>query len=122
MPNVDPREALRALNGWARVQGYFDFDTYIASGGSFATAVADITKRRRWLDLAMVAIYQWKPPAPPVPPPVKSPELTGADELEDYERASARMTIGEDALRAAEADVTGEPIDPDNAHPQGIDV
>jgi hypothetical protein len=95
---VDAKEATRALNGWARSQGYADFETYIAAGCSFADAIADINRRRQRLDLAMVALYAWKPPAPP---------------------QHAHMTIGPEALARAEAEVSGDPVEPHNAHAQG---
>jgi len=116
---VDAKEATRALNGWARSQGYSDFDTYMAAGGTIREAMLDLQKRRERIDLATAAIYQWK--APPAPPP-HQPEIAGRAEHEDYERANTRMTIGEDALKAAEAEVTGEAVEPDNAQIQGFEV
>ena len=104
MADTDPKEALRALNAWTRGSlGFADFDTFIRAGGSFGDAITAIGKERNRLNLAMAALYQWKPA-----PPAKSPELSGAAEAEDYERANERLTIGPEALARAEADVTGE--------------
>lgn len=118
MANVDPKEALHALNTWTRSSlDYADFDTYIRAGGSFGDAIKTINRDRHQLDLAMVALYQWKPAPPP-----HEPEVAGQGEAEDYERANQRMTIGPEALARAEAEVTGEPLDPHNAGIHGIDL
>ena len=99
MPDIDRKECRRALDGWARDQGYISFDTYIWAGGSFAFAREDIQKRRLRLDYAMAGLYQWTPP-----------KQTNGD-----------MTISEEALARAEEAVIGELVDPDNAHAQGAD-
>jgi len=117
MADTDPKEALRVLNAWTRSSlGYADFDTFIRAGGSFGDAITAIGNERRRLGLAMVALYQWKPAPPPHPP-----EVAGQGEAEDYERANERITIGPEALARAEAEVTGEPVDPHNAGIQGLD-
>jgi hypothetical protein len=118
---VDPKEAKRVLNGWARSQGYSDFDTFIAAGNSVGDAMRDLQQRRTRIDLATAALYEWKAPPPPPPPPELHPELPGNAEHDDYERANARMTIGPEALARAEADVIGDPVDPNNAHIEGYD-
>jgi hypothetical protein len=119
---VDPKQANRALNGWARSQGYSDFDFYIATGGSIGDAARDLQQRRTRIDLATAALYEWKAPPPPPPPPELHPELPGRPELDDYERANARMAIGPEALAQAEAEVVGdEPVDPDNAQIAGAE-
>lgn len=119
---VDMREATRALNGWARSQGYSDFDTYIASGGSIGDAVTDINRRRQRLDLAMAALYAWQAPSASEQRELDPAVVTSAELLDEHERANARMAIGPDALARVEAEVIGdEPVDPDNAHVQGAD-
>jgi len=104
MPQADPKEALRALNAWTRSSlGYADFDTFIRTGGSFGDAITAINGAKHQLNLAMVALYQWKPAPPP-----RQPEAAGQGEHEDYEHANERMAIGPEALARAEAAACGE--------------
>lgn len=100
MPDIDFRQANRALDGWARGQGYADFNTYVAAGGTFKHAREDIEAKRNRLHLAMTALYRWQPPKPQ---PVKRDD---DPELADYERANARLA--DEALAHAEAQVTGQ--------------
>ena len=115
---VDMREATRALNGWARSQGYSDFEIYMAAGGTIGEAVADLNKRRHRLDLAMVALYAWKAPPAPEVHELHPAMVPGAELVEEHERANARLADA--ALAEAEAQVIGDP-DPDNAEVQGAD-
>jgi len=123
MPDIDLRDAMKELDRWARGQGYASFDVYISAGGGFGAARADIEHKRHRLHLAMVALYRWKPPQPPERAAPQA-EKVGAAELEDYERANARMAtgaFGPEALARAEAEVIGDPVDPDNAGIQGTE-
>lgn len=118
----DHKEATRALNGWARSQGYSDFDLYMQAGGSIGEAVSNLNQRRMRLDLAIAALYEWTAPPPAPEPPELHPEIVTEHELlDDHERANARMTIGPDALARAEAEVIGDPVDPHNAQVQGAE-
>jgi hypothetical protein len=90
-----PTNQRRALNRWARDQGYADFDTFIRTGGSIVEAIRDINHEIDMLEEARGALV--------------------------HGRNAAASTIGPDALAAAEADVIGEPADGDNAQIQGFD-
>jgi hypothetical protein len=108
----------RALDRWARSAGWSDFDTYIRLGGGLGEVARDIDGKTLWLNRARAALYSYAPP--PAPPPIERQPDDDAD-LEDYQRGNARMTIGEAALARAEAEASGEPVDPHNAHVQGED-
>jgi hypothetical protein len=99
-----PDTERRALDRWARNQGYADFDTYIRIGGSIAEARADIGHRIAMLESARVALGRYQP----------GDRVKPAD-------STPNPTIGPDALAAAEADAVGEPVDADNAQIQGFD-
>jgi hypothetical protein len=109
----------RALDRWARNQGYADFDTYIRIGGSIAEARADIGHRIAMLESARVALGGYGDnEREDVPQPHDPTNPFAPTERHDsYHSAPA---IGPDALAAAEADAVGEPIDADNAQIQGF--
>jgi len=109
----------RALDRWARLTGWADFDTYVRLGGSIGDAARDIADRVLWLNRASAALHSYAPPPEPKRPAPPQPELHR--EEEDYERASARLTIGPEALARLEAEQRGEPVDPQNAQTQGFD-
>ena len=109
----------RALDRWARLTGWADFDTYIRLGGSVSDAAKDIAGRALWLSRAAAALPSYTPPPEPKGAEPPDPELHR--EEEDYERASARLTIGPEALARLEAEQCGEPPDPQNAQTQGFD-
>src|SRR5262249_52090797 len=107
----------RALDRWARTTGWADFDTYIRLGGSVSDAARDIDAKVLWLNKARAALYDYAPPPEP-----RAPIAARDADLEDYERANARMSTGPEALARAEAETSGdEPVDPHNAHAQGAD-
>ena len=100
-----PTNQRRALDRWARNQGYADFDTFIRTGGSIVEAREDIGHRIAMLESARVALGRY-----------------GDNGREAEDAAQHDLpAIGPDALAAAEADVVGEPVDPDNAQIQGFD-
>jgi hypothetical protein len=103
-PMTNRTDKRRALDRWARNQGYADFDTYIRVGGSIAEACENIDHRIAMLEDAKVAAGRY-----------------GDNEREDGAQHDSAPAIGPDALAAAEADVVGEPVDPDNAQIQGFD-
>jgi hypothetical protein len=98
-----PTNQRRALDRWARNQGYADFDTFIRTGGSIVEAIRDINHEIDMLEEARGAL------------------VYGPLTLNERKRNAAASTIGPDALAAAEADVIGEPADGDNAQVQGFD-
>jgi hypothetical protein len=98
-----PTNQRRALDRWARNQGYADFDTFIRTGGSIVEAIRDINHEIDMLEEARGALVH------------------GPLTLNERKRNAAASTIGPDALAAAEADVIGEPADGDNAQIQGFD-
>jgi hypothetical protein len=88
---------MKPLNQWARYYGYNDFDTYIRAGGSIVEAVDDIRKRIAVLQTALTELAR------------------GHDEPISH-------TIGLEDMKAIIADDTeDEPVDSQNAHPQGDD-
>ena len=108
------QENRRALDRWARTTGWADFDTYTRLGGSIGDAARDIDAKTLWLNKARAALYDYAPP----PEPRATLAVRDA-ELEDYERANARITIGPEALARAEAEASGDPVEPHNAQDQG---
>jgi hypothetical protein len=98
-----PTNQRRALDRWARNQGYADFDTYIRVGGSIAEARADIGHRIAMLESARGALGGYGD--------------TGREDVAQH----GLPAIGPDALAAAEADAAGEPVDADNTQIQGFD-
>jgi hypothetical protein len=89
-----PSDGRRALDNWARDEGYSDFDTYVRGGGSALDARQGILRRIARLTAAL----RW---------------------LGDFPVA---QRVADQALAEPEAAVAGDdPPDPGNAHPQGDD-
>lgn len=99
--NTTSHNARRLLDAWAVDTGYNDFDTYLATGGSILGCRDDLIHRRDNIDQVLRFLHQLSPPLN-APPPAPC------------------LVIGEDALRRAEAEVTGDP-EP-NAHAQGAEA
>jgi hypothetical protein len=97
---TDP--ARRHLDRWAHDLGYSDFDTYLRAGGSFLDCRDDLRRQERVLGQMLGYIDNLARPVP-------------------AEERPGRVRVWPDQLARAEAEVTGEPIDPDNAHPQGAE-
>jgi hypothetical protein len=104
-----PSDGRRALDNWARDEGYSDFDTYVRGGGSILAARQDIERRierlqtaRRWLGDRTV---------------VEPASATGPGGVV----VTHGPTIGPEALARLEAETAGEQPDPANAHRQGDD-
>ena len=104
MPTITDER--RALNRWARNQGWNDFDTFVRTGGSIAEAREDIDHRIAMLETARTALARY----------------SGKDQTQDERKQDGTPpTIGPDALARLEAEQLGEPPDPDNAQIQGFD-
>jgi hypothetical protein len=100
MPTPEEHNEGRALDAWARREGYANFPTYMAAGGTMSEAHRALTVERQRIDWALTALHRWHPPAPP---------------------PKAELTIHAADLARAEAEVIGDPVDPDNTAIQGYD-
>lgn len=106
-----PSGGRRALDNWARDEGYSNFDTYIRTGGSLLAASQDIVRRIERLTTALRWI--WDFPVAEAEPSTIDPEVLAA--------VRQGAAIGPEALARMEAEAAGEQPDPDNAQPQGDD-
>jgi hypothetical protein len=108
MPTTTAADERRALNRWARNQGWADFDAYTAAGGSVLQAMQDIRRNINELGITLTALRR-----------LAGPEPTEA-EIQQSQNRSATV-VGPEALAKLEAEHYDEPTDADNAQIQGFD-
>lgn len=90
MPSLQERNEDRALERWARSEGYCDMDTYLRIGGSLMDARRSLRHRIEMAQLALAAI-------------------TRIGVLDDHRPAPVeQIEIGPEALARAEAEQNGE--------------
>jgi len=95
----------KALDRWAKDNGWATFDVFLATGGSILACREDLLAKRDQIDDALFALL-----------PI-APTRRGQKPL-----TSPVAVIGPDALAAAEADQAGDEPDPHNAAVEGQDA
>ena len=108
MPNLQEQNERRALDRWARRTGYSDFDSYIRLGGSIADCRSSLEHQHGMIGWAMRALFRYQADI----------EIAA----ERHAATTGSPNIGEHALARAEAEVSGELVDPGNAQIQGFDT